>query len=378
MLKKIANNLHWLPSYAQWYFHARRHSVSTSRLSHLFFAICDHYEPYWNNADPVTARGRIKRWVNEYPKVAQSAKDSDGRSFVYSFFYPEEEYRYEDMEQIADICRAGLGEVEVHLHHDNDHSENLRTTLLDFKKRLANDHGLLSRDSLNGDISYAFIHGNWALDNSRPDGKYCGINNELTILQETGCFADLTMPSAPDITQTREVNRIYFAVDDPARPKSHDSGEHVAVGKKQNGLLMIQGPLVVSLARCGIGFCPNIENGGLFASNPPSMQRIQRWADCRIHVSGAPEWVFVKVYTHGTQEAVMRMFFDDGLLAELVKDLGHWTTMHGCALHFVSAREMANIIFALQDGVRDYDPALRDYRFRKIERQDVAVTLAGF
>src|SRR5258707_498316 len=75
---------------------------------------------------------------------------------------------------------------------------------------------------------YAFIHGNWALDNSRPDGRWCGINNELDVLRETGCFADFTLPSAPSPCQTSTINRIYYAVDDPKRPKSHDTGFPIA------------------------------------------------------------------------------------------------------------------------------------------------------
>ena len=40
----------------------------------------------------------------------------------------------------------------------------------------------------DGRPAFAFIHGNWALDNSRLENvrNYCGVNDELTILRETG------------------------------------------------------------------------------------------------------------------------------------------------------------------------------------------------
>ena len=73
------------------------------------------------------------------------------------------------------------------------------------------------------------------------------MNNEIEILRETGCYADFTLPSAPSPTQTRKINSIYYAVDDPHRPKSHDWG--IDVGSRtravRRGLMMIQGPLVL-------------------------------------------------------------------------------------------------------------------------------------
>ena len=50
------------------------------------------------------------------------------------------------------------------------------------------------------------------------------------MLRVAGCYADFTLPSAPSETQTRKINSLYYAVDDPAAPKSHDTGVDVAVG----------------------------------------------------------------------------------------------------------------------------------------------------
>ena len=198
---------------------------------------------------------------------------------------------------MADLCRAGYGEVEIHLHHDNDTAENLRRTLTDYKMRLHEKHGLLSTNRETGEISYGFIHGNWSLCNSRRDGRWCGVNNEITVLQETGCYADFTLPSAPSDTQTRKVNSIYYAVDCPGKPKSHNWGIDAEVGKVSDGLLMVQGPLSLNWHRRKFGLFPRIENSGLFGNNPPSKERIESWLDTGISVQGALEHVFVKIYT---------------------------------------------------------------------------------
>ncbi|WP_442975509.1 hypothetical protein, partial [Salmonella enterica] len=90
-----------------------------------------------------------------------------------------------------------------------------------------------------GQAQWGFIHGNWALDNSHPNGWCCGIDNELIVLREEGCYVDYTLPAAPDPCQTRTINQIYYAADDPTKPKSHDTGVRVKVGGQPSGDLMI-------------------------------------------------------------------------------------------------------------------------------------------
>lgn len=343
MFEKISSTLQWLP-----YYLARemRRTIRAERVppKHVYFCICDHFEPYWNGADKTTARKRIQRWLNEYPKIAEKYRDSDGNVLKYSFFYPEEEYQVDDLNALAELCHAGYGEVEIHLHHDNDTSENLRRTLIDFKHRLHDKHGLLSLDKKTGEIVYGFIHGNWALCNSRKDGRWCGVNDEIKILQETGCYADFTLPSAPSDTQTRKVNSIYYAVDKPGMPKSHDWGVDAEVGKRGEGLLMVQGPLELDWGRRKFCLVPRIEHSGLTGNFPPSADRIKLWIDAGVAVKGAPEHVFVKLYTHGTQENVMKMLFDGGGFNTFFNAIEGYKSRDNVKVHFMSARALVQQI----------------------------------
>ncbi|GFO57777.1 hypothetical protein GMST_01020 [Geomonas silvestris] len=344
MLRKALATVNWLPHYLA---REARRSLSgdkSVRPREVYFCICDHFEPYWNNADRTTARKRIARWLDCYPRIADRYRDCAGNVLKYSFFYPEEEYQAEDLDALAGLCHAGYGEVEIHLHHDNDSAENLRRTLLDYKKRLHERHGLLSIDKNSGDIVYGFIHGNWALCNSRPDGRWCGVNEEIRILLETGCYADFTMPSAPCTTQTRKVNSLYYALDRPGRPRSHDSGIDLAVGRSGQGLLMVQGPLCFNWQQRKFGVLPRLENSGLLPNLPPSRDRVRRWVETGVSVAHAPERVFVKLYTHGTQEQVMRMLFDAGGLACLLEEAAGFGAELGAEIYFVSAREMVERI----------------------------------
>lgn len=325
---------------------------------HIYFAICDHFEPFWHKATAETARARIQRWLSQYPKIADKHRDSDGNVLKYTFFYPEEEYRFEDLDAVAGLCQAGFGEVEIHLHHHLDNPENLRCTLMDYKQRLYERHGLLSQNQ-SGEVTYGFIHGNWALNNSRPDGCWCGVDNETEILLGTGCYADFTMPSAPSATQTSKLNSIYYALPAP-RPKSHDWGIDAEVAKGGEGLLMVQGPLCPTFRRRKFGVLPRIENSGLMAGVPVDRGRVLDWLNARVHVKGAPDSVFIKLYTHGTQEKIMQSFFDRHELDTLLSLMVECAESLQASLHFVSAREMVNIIKALEMGVEQSVQTMRN------------------
>lgn len=341
----------WLPAYLKNKLFIPRMTISKNvQKYHILFTICDHYEPFWNDSSCKFAIKRVKNWVEKYQPIAARHKDSLGNHPKHCFYYPAEEYRKELLKMVGEICRNGYGEAEIHLHHDNDTSENLRETLLTFKQILADEHGLLARHKKSNVAKYGFIHGNWALDNSRPDGRWCGVNDELTILQETGCYADFTMPSAPSDTQTRTINSIYYAVDDPCRPKSHDIGAPAEAGKKQSGLLCIQGPLSLNTTSRKFGIFPRIENGCLSHDMPMTVERVRLWAGQHIHVRNRPDIIFIKLHTHGCQEQTMEFFFKQRALDQLYGLLeSYCDTYSGNFLHYVSSRQMYNVVRGLEE-----------------------------
>lgn len=319
----------------------------------MLLCIADHHEPMHGNASPSVRRDRVERWVREYPECVAGLADSRGRPPQHTFFYPAEEYDPWDVESLAGLCRAGLGDVEVHLHHDDDTADNLRSTLETYKHTLHDEHGLLERDD-SGEITYGFVHGNWALNNSRPDGRWCGVDGELAVLKETGCYADFTYPSVPSPTQPRTVNAIYYALDSPFGPRSHESGPRARVGvvAPENGLLMIQGPVGLDWSRRRRGIIPGVENADVRGNQHPSLARLDLWLRAGIGVEGRPEWVFVKLHTHGSPDRdanvllgePMRRFHED-----LARIAGERTGFH---YYYVTAREMARLVHEAEDGAR--------------------------
>ena len=351
-----------------WWSDYRRHLREQAKLAppylptHVMFCFVDHFEPRWGKANYATEVGRVTGWVDGYPKLCAGHRDADGKAPQHSFFFPSEEYRPEHLDQLVGLCASGYGEIEVHLHHDNDTEAGLRANLSEFLTRLVDHHDALPVDAATGKPQWSFIHGNWALDNSRRDGRWCGVNNELQILKDMGCYADFTLPSAPSDTQTSTVNSIYYAKDDPARPKSHDTGTPVHVGGQLQGdLMIIQGPLSLRWKLRGLIPIPAIENGDIRADNPPTPARIDAWVKTGVHVKGRPEWLFIKIHTHGTQDRDM-----NALLGPPVRRMFEYLEQRyndgeRYCLHYVTAREMYNIARAAETGKSDDPGKYRDF-----------------
>jgi hypothetical protein len=329
---------------------------SQGTVRHLHFMIADHFEPYWGNAGEKIARQRMDRWSTDYPCRVSSVKDSFGRSPKHTFFYPEEEYDPIILDQLGSLCRYGGGDVEIHLHHDNDTSAGLREKLNRFKKTLHDSHGLLRKNPVTGEILYGFIHGNWALDNSRKDGKWCGVNDELRVLKETGCYADFTLPSAPSETQTTKINSIYYATDDVERPKSHDDGVDVEAGGIPAGdLMIIQGPLTLNWRSRKWGVFPRIENGELSCDAPVHPDRIRLWVLNAPQVIGKPEHRFLKIHTHGCNDKNFKYLLYSGGLTDLYGMLAEYCAKENIHLHFTDAFGMYRKVKELEGC--DFIPA---------------------
>jgi hypothetical protein len=354
----------WLPAWLR----REKAGEHVSGTRHVMIAVCDHFEPL-HGVGKTEALARVKTWHHGFSKLTAEFRDADGEPPKHTFFYPIEQYDADIVGGIADLCGETGSETEIHLHHDNDNAENLRQTLEEGIEHFAR-HGLLSRDPA-GAMRYGFIHGNWALDNAHPQGRHCGVRNELRVLRETGCYADFTLPSAPSRTQTRTINSLYYARGTD-RPKSHDRGRRVRADRHQqpvgdDELLLVQGPLALNWQRRKFGFLPRIENGDLTAANPPTRERLRVWLDCGIAVEGRPDWLFVKLHTHGAKPENTRMFLGEPMRAfhrVLAAIAAADSTIR---FHYVTARELVNILHAAEAGDSGEPGSFRDFRYRRLK-----------
>lgn len=336
-----SRNMHlWILSYINNKF-SQLGSKSNPNEKHIYLCVADHFEPFWRNTDRELAIKRVRKWSDNYYNLAKKYTDSNGNHPVHTFFYPEEEYDEEIMSLIKGICNQGVGDVEIHLHHDNDTKENLTKTLNDFKKILYEKHGLLRKND-NGEIIYAFIHGNWALDNSLPNKRWCGVDNEISVLLDTGCYMDMTMPSAPSPTQSKIVNNILLAKGKDGCSKNYDHASIFSTGSiiNKDQLLMIQGPVELNWGSRKFGVIPRIETGELSYDAPPTLERIKLWIKSNNTVRNNSNNIFIKLHTHGAQENNSDMFFDGGF-EKLWSGLNDYISKDkNIKVHYVSAWDM--------------------------------------
>ena len=258
---------------------------------------------------------------------------------------------------MAQLQREGFGEVEIHLHHG-------------LRDALAEDHKCLSRMDGSDVPMYGFVHGNLALGNS-AGGRWCGVDEEMQILAETGCYADFTLPSAPDQSQMPRVNTIYHCGHplDEARP--HRSGPSVRVGSNVQLPLIFTGPLVCDWRRrvCGLPV-PKVDCGALASNYEVDLTRFHNWRSAHIHVQGRPDWVFIKLYSHGFYPEDQSIMIGEGArrLWEKVLELSEQTK--DFRVHFVTSREAFNLVMAAVEGREGEPDAYRDYRLQTIMRAE--------
>lgn len=344
----------------------------TEKPRHLIMIVANHFEPSWDErgiAPDLSAQlWKVDAWCAK-ARAISSIRDSDGTPFRHTYFFPAEQYYSELLSKMAELQAEGLGEVEVHLHHGvdrPDNASNLRQTLEDFRDTLAEEHKCLSRRQPTDQPKYAFVHGNWALANS-AGGRFCGVDSEMQILAETGCYADFTLPSVPEQSQVPKINAIYQCGGPKGQRLPHRSGPNLRVGATPLPPVLFTGPLVFNWRRRIHGLpVPRLDDSSLAANYPPTLERFHRWRKARIGVRGRPEWVFIKLHGHGffPDDAdimigdSMRRFL--GEVTELADKSGEFK------IHFATAREAFNIAMAAVDG-HDGDPHnYRDYQLALI------------
>jgi hypothetical protein len=380
LINKLSYGARWLPSYA-WQRFVRR---APDGPVHLIVSLADHFEPAIVPSDgraraPYTEQERrLERWCREYPKLVDSLRDSDGQPFKHTYFYPAEQYDRDLIERLAEHCHAGWGEVEIHLHHGvkaPDTAENTRRQLLEFRDALAHRHGCLSYLNGSGTPQYAFVHGNFALANSNQ-GRGCGVDSEMQVLADTGCYADMTLPAAAfHPAQTGKINSLYECNPPLDEKFSHYNGPDLKSGHApQTFPLMVQGPLMLDFTSPGrrVG----IENGALTGPNPPSLRRLRLWKQAGISVQGRPDWLFIKLHCHSmdpTQEAAVL----GGPMQKFLRELVEGAKQRQEIVHFASSREMVNIILAACDGRQGNPGEFRDYRLQQIRTAASVPAQAG-
>jgi hypothetical protein len=370
---KLKWNLPWLVRYP-FERAANRLQQNAFEKKHIIFTVADHFEPSWSRSGLLDLDDQLRRldeWHEMARQTGEAVRDADGTKFRHTNFYPAEQYYPEILEKMAALQAEGLGETEIHLHHGvekPDTAENLRKVLTEFRDLLAEDHKLLSRMNGAGEPKYAFVHGNLALANS-CGGRFCGVDEEMQILADTGCYADMTLASAPDESQVAMINKIYECGYPLTEKVPHRRGRSVEAGRNHLQMpLIFTGPLVFNWTRRIKGVpVPRLEDGALVHNQPMDLARFRRWKNANITVKGRTDWVFVKLYCHGFFDHDQPACIGAGAREFFSRIIEHGEKTGDYKVYFASAREAANMVFAAMDGKTGAPGEFRDYRLKKIQ-----------
>lgn len=316
----------------------------TPRPTHIFLLMVDHFEPTRNEA---------REWVQRYAALAARHRDSAGRPPQHTWAYPGEQISNRVLQTLATATAAGLGEVELHHHHAFHTEEQLRASMSIAIRRFR-EYGFLR--TVDGRTQFAFVHGNSGLDNSNGD-QFCGVSTEIRLLRDLGGFADFTFPSLYQASQPKRVNSIYATRDDDG-PKSYD--RRLPLSTLRTGeadLMMFEGPLIFSPSLNPRHLFLDLDDGDIHAAEHASPARADRWIRANVHVAERPDWIFVKLFSHGAStpgdvEAVTGQDYSN-MLSYLEREYNDGTKY---VLHYITAREAYNLARAAADGATG-DPA---------------------
>jgi hypothetical protein len=258
----------WLPGYAKWWW--SKDAERPRGTVHVMFFYMDHFEPGH-------AATRMQRWEREYPAFAQKHRDHENRPVQHTWTYPVEQPIATNLIALTHLASRGYGEVEVHYHHSTltaldprARYEAVETELRD-GIRFIQQYGFAR--TIEGQTQFGFVHGNFALDNSRP--KFCGIDEELQMLRRLGAYADFSFPAIWTRAQPSTLNAIYEALDTP-EPKSYDTALPLQASPSER-LPIFTGPLVLAPVLNARRAFVWIEDANIHVAVPTTSERVDLW-----------------------------------------------------------------------------------------------------
>ncbi len=346
---KIKRIDRWLPHYLMGLFTTPK---VTGKPIDIMFIFVDHFELNGHE-------DRLKAWTHGYPKIAKKHLDSDGHHPKHSFFYALDLMHEHELAAMQPVIEAGYGEFELHWHHDHETQASF-VGKLDAAMKIFHKYDYMKPYKAGQKSCFSFIHGNWSLANSRGD-HFCGVDNEVEILKKQGCYADFTYPALFSEAQPPMINNIYYCKD-LDQPSCYFTGRGAKVNQQEENdeFMIFQGPMTINWLDWRHKWHPTFEDGDIKqAPTHDDPKRIDAWMRQNIHVTGRPEWQFVKIFCHGAQDHKSVVSDTTDRMFSYIEQ--HYNNGEKYRLHYVSSREAYNIVKAAEAGKQGNPNEYRDF-----------------
>lgn len=343
----------WIVDYLLGCWRCWMRAADAQQVIDLMVLCVDHFE--WNNQTV-----RIDAWQQQFPNLMHKHCDADGCMPKHTFFYALDLLHETELAVLKTWVQADYGEVELHWHHQHD-TEATFLEKLDAALPIFHAHGHLLPYKSDQSACFAFIHGNWSLANARGS-EFCGVDNEIALLKQRGCYADFTFPALFNAAQPHWVNAIGYC-QQQRQPRGYEQVREAAIGtqESESEFMIFQGPLSINWRDWRHVWHPTFEDGDLkAAATHGDPKRIDEWIRQGIHVQGRPNWLFVKLFCHGAQDhqAVLGAASDQ-MYSYLEQNYNDGLRYR---LHYVTAREAYNIVKAAEDLQQGNPHQFRNYR----------------
>ncbi len=296
--------------------------------------------------------------LDEIDACAEGHIDSDSRRLQITFMFGVPNPDPSALSILSEYCRAGLGEIECLLPCDISSLEDFREQLPRIVEVLHTYGWARTADS---QVRFAVLRNQFECVSADADYR-----SQIRTLHDLGCYVDLTFPCVGSSCQPGKVNSICLVssgADDPFGEACDLRAGEISSGD----LLLVSGPFLIDWTDWRLKYRPFAESGRLTPAALPDRTRAQSWLRARVHVTGQPNWIFVKLIIDDVVDADAARTICGGL-HEAFESLEESCSITVTSrLHFVTAREMYNIIRAAEAGRVGDAGQFRDYLIKPYE-----------
>ncbi|MFH1378685.1 MAG: hypothetical protein ABII23_00270 [bacterium] len=279
---------------------------------------------------------RFLLWEQQLCKLAQKHQDSDGKPPVCSFFVPILNYDTQVLLRLSALCQKGLGEIELYLPESVTASESVQKMFLaslDILSTFGISH------SYNGESK----------KNKRFFSVWCNPHRvtdaDISFLHEHGCYADFSLPHVNRASRFTNNQLYYYA------PLSY--------AETKEKFLHVPGAAGINYFDLRNIYAPRTDSGFISMADKPSVLRSWLWEKNAPGFSRKPDWRVIRLNA--------RPFPEDDHANLIGRYLDRFYTRYEKnfrknpnTLHYVSGRELCNIITAGENGEKGSPSACRD------------------
>lgn len=328
---------------------------------HLLVLIANIFDPYVGGASREEGCRRMVSWERRMAEIASRYRDSDGNPPQHTWFVPIAMKDTDCLFRISKMCFDGFGEIGIYIPPETNH-EAFHNKLKDSLQSISQFGGCVIHDKDKG---------------RRNSFGVIGDENNSTIpfLPAEGCYADFTGPPIEGIHGSY-FSQIYHYLR-YSENTSHIIDPSLSIYRESSsplGLMMIPGSVGINWFDWSNLFFPNFETGSVCRRTLPYSLRTRLWIRSAAALPGRPDWIVIKLFTRGCEPANEEILLGK-YTHRIYKEFERFARGgHPCYLHYVSGRELYNIIRAAESGCSGNPHMMRDWQLPPFVNQRVLCT----